>query len=194
MGAFAQHVARDVHAFVAGDHLRARLAAGMDRDHHHLRADLLADAQALQYRPDPVGDAGVRELAGGVPVAAGRDVGVLPQGRLAAARHAQPDFRRHDALHGGHHPVHDHHVPLARYDSLAAELPLWRLRRGGEQEGARAASTPRTDDRGGDLLTIVHDWPQKSPGRERLSTAMADDGLVNLTATEAAAEIARGAV
>ena len=74
---------RAVHDPVAGDHLRARLAARMDRDHRHLRADLPAAAQALQHRPDPLGHAGVRQPAGGVPVAAGRDVGVLPEGRVA---------------------------------------------------------------------------------------------------------------
>ena len=33
------------------DHLHSRLAAGMDRDHHHLRADLFAAAEALRHRP-----------------------------------------------------------------------------------------------------------------------------------------------
>ena len=73
-----------VHDPVAGDHLPAGLAAGMDRDHHHLRADLPADAAALRHRPDPVGRAGVHQPAGGVPVAAGGDVGLLPEGRRAA--------------------------------------------------------------------------------------------------------------
>ena len=50
--------------------------------------------QALQHRPDPVGHAGVRQPAGGVPVAAGGDVGVLSERRVAAARDAQPDLRR----------------------------------------------------------------------------------------------------
>ena len=48
--------------------------------------------------------------------------GVAPQ-----ARHAQPDLRRHDALHADRHPVHGHHVSLARHDAVAAELPLRRL-------------------------------------------------------------------
>ena len=34
-----------------GDHLPARLAAGMDRDHHHLRADLPAAARRFRHRP-----------------------------------------------------------------------------------------------------------------------------------------------
>ena len=81
-----------VHDPVAGDHLHPGLAAGMDRDHHDLRADLPADAQAFRHRSDPVGRAGVREPAGRVPVAAGGDVGVLSQGRRAEARHPQPDL------------------------------------------------------------------------------------------------------
>ena len=55
LGAVAQHDAGPVHDPVAGDHLHPRLAAGMDRDHRDLRADLPADAEALQHRPDPVG-------------------------------------------------------------------------------------------------------------------------------------------
>ncbi len=38
LGAVAQHDARAVHDPVAGNHLRAGLAAGMDRDHHNLRS------------------------------------------------------------------------------------------------------------------------------------------------------------
>src|SRR5713101_3701338 len=137
MGTLAQYDTCAVHAPVAGDHLRARLAARMDRDHHHLRAYLPADVEALQHRPDPVGDAGVRELAGGVPVATGRDVGVLSQGRRAEACHAQPDLRRHDALHADRYPVHGDHVSLAGDDAVAAELPLWRLRRAARQQHRR---------------------------------------------------------
>ena len=47
--------------------------------------------------------------------------GVAPQ-----ARHAQPDLRRHDALHADRHPVHGHHVYVARHDAVAAELSLRR--------------------------------------------------------------------
>src|SRR5258705_4027296 len=129
MGTVAQHDTCAVHAAVASDHLRARLAARIDRDHHYLRAHLPADAEALQYRPDPVGNARVREFTGGIPVATGRDVGVLSQGRRTEACHAQPDLRRHDALHADRHPVHGDHVSLARDDAVAAELSLWWLRR-----------------------------------------------------------------
>ena len=50
------------------------------------------------------------------------------KGVVAAARHAQPDLRRHDALHAGRDPVHGHHVRVARHDALAAELPLRALK------------------------------------------------------------------
>ena len=83
MGVVTQHDAHPVHDPVAGDHFRSRLAAGMDRDHRHLCSDLPAAAQALQHRSHLVGDIGVREPAGSLPVAAGRYVGLLPQGRRA---------------------------------------------------------------------------------------------------------------
>ena len=50
VGARAQFVAHSVHDRQPGNHLPARLAAGMDRDHHHLRSDLPAAAEALQHR------------------------------------------------------------------------------------------------------------------------------------------------
>src|SRR5215510_9013880 len=138
MGAVTEHDAHTVHDPVAGDHLPAGMAARVDGDHRHLRSHLPAAAQALQHRPGAVGHAGVREPAGGIPLAAGCDVGVLPQRRVTAPCHAQSDLQRHDALHGRHHHLHGDHVPVARDDALAAELSLWRLRRGGEQEIAQA--------------------------------------------------------
>ena len=45
------------------------------------------------------------------------------------ARHAQPDLRRHDAVHADRHPVHGHHVHVARHDAVAAELSLRPLTR-----------------------------------------------------------------
>ena len=131
------HLARAVHDPVAGDHLHPRLAARMDRDHHHLRADLSAAVEAFRHRPGPLGHARLREPAGRLPVAARGDVGLLSQGRFAAARHDQPDIRRHDALYADRDPVHGHHVHLARHDPMAAELPLRRLR-----DGARSAHSP----------------------------------------------------
>jgi len=59
------------------------------------------------------------------------DVGVLPEGRVAQARDAEPDLRRDDA-------VHDHclhlprvHVHLARYDPLAPGVSLREITLGG---------------------------------------------------------------
>src|SRR5262249_8131257 len=127
MGVVAQYDPHSVHDPLAGDHLRARLAAGMDRDHRDLRADLPAAAQALQYRSSALGYAGVREPSGGILVAAGSNVGLLSQGRLTAPRHSQPDLQRHDAVHADRDRLHGHYVFLAGHDAVAAELPLWRL-------------------------------------------------------------------
>ena len=120
MGAVAQPDAGSVHDPVAGDHLPPGMAAGVDRDHHHLRADLPADAPALRHRPDPVGRAGVHQPAGGIPVAAGGDVGLLSEGRRALACDAQSDFLRHDAVYADRHPVHGAAVSVARAGALAA--------------------------------------------------------------------------
>src|SRR5262249_50716626 len=46
---------------------------------------------------------------------------------VSPPRHAQPDLRRHDALHAGHHPVHGNHVSVARHDAVAAELSIREL-------------------------------------------------------------------
>ena len=54
----------------------------------------------VQHRSAVLRPAGRAQPADGVPVAAGGDGGVLSEGRVAAARHAEPDLRRHDAVHG----------------------------------------------------------------------------------------------
>jgi hypothetical protein len=89
-----------------------------------------AAAQALPDRPDPLGHTGVRQPSGSVPVATGGNVGVLSEGRVAAARHAQPDLRRHDAVHADCHRLHGDHVFVAGDDAVAAKLPV-RRRLGG---------------------------------------------------------------
>ena len=71
------------------DHLHARLAARMDRDHRHLHADLPAAAGAFRHRPAVLRHPGRAQPADGVPVAADGDVGLLPQGHRAAARAAR---------------------------------------------------------------------------------------------------------
>ena len=51
------------------------------------------------------------------------------KGGRAQARHAQPDFAGMMPYMLDRHRLHDHHVSVARYDALAAELPVRRLRR-----------------------------------------------------------------
>ena len=74
-----------------------------------------------------MGHAGVRELAGGLFIAAGRDVRVLPEGRVAEACDAESDLRRHDAVHVDRDFVHGHHVRVARNDVMATQLSLRRM-------------------------------------------------------------------
>ena len=85
-----------------GDHLRARLAAGVDGDHRHLHADLHPAAGQLRCRPAVLRPARGAEPADRVPQPAGGDGRVLPEGREPAACDAEPDLRGHAAVHG--HP------------------------------------------------------------------------------------------
>ena len=128
VGSLDEPDAAPVHDPVADGHLHPRLAARMDRDHRHLRADLPAAAQVLRHRPHSLGRAGVREPAGRVPLSTGRDVGVLPKRGGAKTRHHQPDIRRHDAVHADRHRLHGVHVYLARHDVVAAEFPVREVR------------------------------------------------------------------
>ncbi len=79
------------------------------------------------------------ESPGGLPVAAGGDVGLLSEGRVAQARDPQPDLRRDDALDAHCRPVPRVHVHLARYDALAAGVPVWQL-------SGRTTATPSPRD------------------------------------------------
>ena len=96
----ARNDANAIHADGAGDHLPPRLAAGMDRDHRHLHADLHPTPGALQHRSTLLRFACGPEPPDGVPLAAGRDGRLLSEGGGAAARDAQPDLHRDDAVHG----------------------------------------------------------------------------------------------
>ena len=100
VGAVARHDAPAVHDPGAVHHLPAGVAARVDGDHHHLHADLHPAAPALQHRSAVLRVAGRAQPADGVPLAAGGNGGVLPQGRVAPARDAQRDLRGHDAVHG----------------------------------------------------------------------------------------------
>src|SRR5207244_11762547 len=62
-----------------GDHLPARLAARVDRDHRDLLPDLHPAAEPLPDRPHPLRHDGGGQSPGGIPLAAGGDVGVLSQ-------------------------------------------------------------------------------------------------------------------
>ena len=82
------------------------LAAGVDRDHHHLRPDLPAAGQDLPYRPNSfrhLGGAQHPDLLQHAPDGHG---GLLPQGSGASAGQAEPDFCRRPAFRV--HGFHDH--------------------------------------------------------------------------------------
>ena len=100
LGEVDEHDADPVHAPGAGDHLPAGLAAGVDRDHRHLHADLHPAPGALQHRSALLRSARGPEPPDGVPLAAGGDGRLLPEGGGAAARDAEPDLHRDDAVHG----------------------------------------------------------------------------------------------
>jgi TRAP-type mannitol/chloroaromatic compound transport system permease large subunit len=124
VGAEPEPVAAGLSVRGAGDHLPPRLAARVDRDHCDLLPDLHPAAGSLQRRPDPLRHHGRRESAGGLPVAAGGDVGLLSEGSLAAARDAESDLRRHDAVHDHRLYLPRVHVHLARHDPLAPGISL----------------------------------------------------------------------
>ena len=108
----------------AAHHLPARLAAGMDGDHHHLRTDLPSPPGALRHRSPAVRHPCRPQPADGVPVAARRHVGVLPQGGGAAARRADGYLPRHDTVHVHRDPQHGRRVRDAGHRVVAAQLPL----------------------------------------------------------------------
>ena len=101
-------------------HLLPWLAAGVDRDHHHLRPDLPAAGQALQYRPDFVRHPGRAQHPDIVQYATDGDGRVLPQRRGAAACAAEPDFRRRLAVRVHGVPDHDHRLRVPGHRPMAA--------------------------------------------------------------------------
>ncbi len=78
--------------------LPARLAAGMDRDHHHLRPDLPAAAAEVRRRSDLLRHSGGAEHPDRVQHSAGRHGRVLPQGRRAAVGETRRHFQRRAAV------------------------------------------------------------------------------------------------
>src|SRR6476660_7407370 len=127
MGAVDGINAHSIHADVAGNHLPARLAARMDRNHRDLRSDLPSNAEAFRDRSAVVGHAGICQPAGSVPVAAGGNVCVLPERSSAAARHDQSDLCGNDALHAHRDRLHGLDVHMARHGDMASELSVWKL-------------------------------------------------------------------
>ncbi len=102
----------------------ARLAVRVAGDHPGVPADLLSDREGPEHRHDLVRRAGCGGAADGLPVAAGRHVGVLPQAG-GEGLEPQHDLRRHV-------PVHDPAGDLRRAD---ARLP--RHLRPGFRSGCR---------------------------------------------------------
>jgi TRAP-type mannitol/chloroaromatic compound transport system permease large subunit len=100
LGALARPDTRAVHAPRPGHHLPPGMAARVDGDHRDLHADLHSAARQVQHRPALLRLARGAEPADGVPLSAGRDGRVLPEGRSAAARDAERDLPRDDAVHG----------------------------------------------------------------------------------------------
>ena len=113
----AEPVAADVPDPCAADHLPARLAAGMVRDHHHLRADLPAAARGLRNRPVVLRHSRCAQPANELPDATHGHVGLLPEGDRATRTAPDADLRRR------------HAVPVLRdrVDGSDVHLPVHRL-------------------------------------------------------------------
>ena len=109
-----------------GDHLHPRLAAGVDRDHRDLHADLHSAARQLRRRSLVLRPAGGAEPADCLPEPTGGHECVLSQGRGATPCDAEPDLRGHAAVHG--HPGAGHraalHVPGHRHVAATGAVPL----------------------------------------------------------------------
>ena len=87
-----------------------RLAAGMDRDHHHFRAHLFTDAGNLQCRPDLLRHTGRAEPANLVPDTTHGDGCLLSKRCGAAAYPVDGYLPWHHALPGDHRVLDDHAV------------------------------------------------------------------------------------
>ena len=105
---------------VAGHHDCLGLAIRVNRNHCDFRPHLLAFAGALPDRPHVLGGDGVCELASRLLVATCGHVRVQSERGVAAARHHQSDFCRHDALHVHRDIVLDLDVHLARAHAVVA--------------------------------------------------------------------------
>ena len=82
------------------DHLPARLAAGVDRDHHHLRADLPAAAATFRHRPAVLRHPGRAQPADRVPAPPMAMSAYYLKGIAPPHVDADPDLQRLHAVHG----------------------------------------------------------------------------------------------
>ena len=99
-----------------GADLPSRLAAGMDRDHHYLRADFPAAARRLSHRSDFLWHLGRPEYSDCLQHAARGDGRLLSQGRGAAACEAHGYLQRLAAVcfHGVPDDGDGLHLPANR--------------------------------------------------------------------------------
>ena len=107
-------------------HLPARLAARMERDHHHLRADLPADAGALRHRPPVLRHPGGAQPPDLVPDPADGHGRLLSQGRRASPHPAHRDLQGGAAVPVDGDPRHGAavRVPADRAVAARADLPV----------------------------------------------------------------------
>src|SRR5690606_1966810 len=113
LGQVSGTVTNDVPHPCPAHHLPARMAAGVDGDHHHLRADLPTIAEGLQHRPDHLRHSGGVEHPNVVQHTADGDGRVLSERDSAAACEADGDIRRLTAVR----------VPRFHHDGCRLHLP-----------------------------------------------------------------------
>ena len=100
-----EHEPGGVSAALPVHHLPSRLAARMDGDHHHFRADFPPVAQVFRRQPDCVRDSGRTKHPDFLQYAADGHGSLLSQGCCTAAGPPHADLRRRPSLrfHGVHH-------------------------------------------------------------------------------------------
>jgi tripartite ATP-independent transporter DctM subunit len=114
-----------VFAVLGGQTVVEQFFASMNRDHHHIRADLPAAASPVWHRSDLLRHPGCAEHADSVQHAAGRDGRLLSEGRGAAGGEAHRHLLRRASLRrpGLLHHGAGLHLPGNRV--VVARLPLW---------------------------------------------------------------------
>ncbi|CAA9240212.1 MAG: TRAP-type C4-dicarboxylate transport system, large permease component, partial [uncultured Acetobacteraceae bacterium] len=118
-----------LHGLGAGADLRARLAAGVDRDHRDLRAHLPAVAGRLRRGPAVLRRDDRAEPANQLPVAPRSHGRLLPEGRGAEDGAAGTDLLRVHALYLHRRVLHAQRLRVPGHRHLAAGTALRRRRR-----------------------------------------------------------------